>query len=257
MITAAVALVPRLDCRYRSLSQQLEIVSFPDFSSRYRTALSAIVALTSTPTRTKPPQAADLVPPSSTTTYELLRSRLRMQVQHQAHHKPAAKQWYRTCTAFCAFLISMPVPAQANATTRPARRFIKRTSLSPNNPHARTRHLARWGELQSSDAGTRRAESSTSLVALADAGHHTCALSLSAYARCSLPASTKDAVSLPRCHGSPGKQRAATNSSIAGSSALRAMTCMLQPFRYRLNGRALAQTSVPLSSRTMAKRETA
>jgi hypothetical protein len=63
-------------------------VSLPDFLlSRYcidGTAVSAIVALTSTPTRTKPPQAADLVPPSlPTTTYELLRSRLRLQVQHQ------------------------------------------------------------------------------------------------------------------------------------------------------------------------------
>ena len=42
-------------------------MSLPDFSlSRYcidGTAVSAIVALTSTPTRTKPPQAADLVPP--------------------------------------------------------------------------------------------------------------------------------------------------------------------------------------------------
>jgi len=91
MITAAVALVPRLDCRYRSLSQQLEIVSFPDFSSRYRTALSAIVALTSTPTRTKPPQAADLVPPSSTTTYELLRIPPQVAGSVSGHHKPTRR----------------------------------------------------------------------------------------------------------------------------------------------------------------------
>ena len=59
--------MPRLDCRYQSLSQHAwELCRFPTLLARYSsTALSAIVALTSTPTHTKQPQPADLVPPST------------------------------------------------------------------------------------------------------------------------------------------------------------------------------------------------
>jgi hypothetical protein len=67
-----------------------------------------------------------------------------------------------------------PTPPRAAA-----RRFIKRTSLSLNNPHARTRHRC---ALESSR--TMQAP-----VALAGrTGHHTCAFSRSAYARCGLQA---------------------------------------------------------------------
>lgn len=247
MITAAVAPVPRLNCRYQSLSRQLEIVSFPDFLRRYRTALSANVALTSTTTRTKPPQAADPVPPANTTTYELLRIPPRVAGSVSGHHKQPAAQirWYRTCTAFCAFLISMPVPAQANATTRRGQTFHQAHILVPKRPACQNTHLARWGSSKAAmqAPGRRKAHVSYCL-----GRRRTSYLRAFPFrVRSMRPGSSKDSMSLPRCHGSPGKHRSATKSSIAGSSALRAMTCMLQPFCSRLNGRALAQTPVPLS----------
>lgn len=187
MITAAVALVPRLDCRYRSLSQQLEIVSFPDFSSRYRTALSAIVALTSTPTRTKPPQAADLVPPSSTTTYELLRIPPQVAGSVSGHHKPIRRA--KTMVPHLHSVLRVPdLHAGAGAGQRhhaPGQTFHQAHILVPKQPACQNTPSCALGELQSSDAGTRRAESAlpwqTQDIILAR-------FPLSAYARCSLQA---------------------------------------------------------------------
>ena len=205
--------MPRLDCRYQSISQHAwELCRFPTLLARYSsTALSAIVALTSTPTHTKQPQPADLVPPS--TGYYVRTPPIPPQVAGSASGTPNTriaqrrKQWYRSCTAFCAFLISMPLPAQdLRHHAPPARRFIKRTSLSPNNPHARTRHSARWSFPKCRCRHPDRWQARF---------HHICALS-SSDGRSMQLASSKDAVSLLCCHGSPGQHRSATNSSHRG-----------------------------------------
>lgn len=173
--------MPRLDCRYQSLSQHAwELCRFPTLLARYgSTALSAIVALTSTPTRTKQPQPADLVPPS--TNYYVRTPPIPPQVAGSASGTPlrCAKQWYRTCTAFCAFLISMPLPAQAYATTRRGQTFHQAHILVPKQPACQNTPFC---ALESSR--TMQAP-----VALAGQDiHHTCAFSRSAYARCGLQA---------------------------------------------------------------------
>jgi len=198
MIAAAVALVPRLDCRYQSLSQRSGNRFASDNCSRYCIVLSAIVALTSTPTRPKPPQAADLVPHFSTATYELLRIPPQIAGSVLGHPNEAAPACApKTMEPVLHSVLrvpdlhAVPVPARIAEPTPPraaARRFIKRTSLSLNNPHASTRH-PRVGRCRHPLPWRDR--------------HHTCALSLFAYARCSCKLEGCRVSAL--FHGSPGK----------------------------------------------------
>jgi hypothetical protein len=158
-------------------------VSLPDFLARYSTVLSAIVALTSTPTRTKQPQAADLVPPS--TDYYVRTPPIPPQVAGSASGTPTpALRKDKTMVPHLHSVLRVPDLHAVAA----ARRFIKRTSLSLNNPHARTRHPARWRAPSSDAMQAPGIKDRTTSVALAERRYHTCAFSCSAYARCSLQA---------------------------------------------------------------------
>ena len=195
MIAAAlVAMVPRLDCRYQSLSRQPGNCVVSRLSSRYRTALSAIVALTSTPTRTKQPQAADLVP-HFTTTYELLRSRLRLQVQYRDTISTRRK----TMVPHLHSVLRVPdLHAGAGAGQRhhaPGQTFHQAHILVPKQPACQNTPSARWALQAAMQAPGRKRMS----CCLGKRRHHTCALSLSAYARCSLQARRMPCLcSLPR-----------------------------------------------------------
>ena len=209
-----------------------KLYRFPIFLRRYRTTLSAIVALTSTPTRTKPPQAADLVPPSSTTTYELLRIPPQVAGSVSGHHKPTRRA--KTMVPHLHSVLRVP-DLHAGAGAGQRHHAPQPDVSSSAHPCSQTTRMPEHAILRAGGSskaamqapGGRKAHVSRCL------GRRRTSY-LRAFPFCvhlMRPGSSKDAVSLPRCHGSPGKHRAATNSSIAGSSALRAMTCMLQPFR--------------------------
>jgi hypothetical protein len=148
-----VALVPRLDCRYRSLSRR----SGNPFASGFFTTQHCTIGHCSTDVHTNSHEtatAADLVPRCL---YELLRYRLRLQVQYQDTRKHCENNGSGPAQRLrVPDLHAVPDPARiaAYATTRPSRRFIKRTSLSLNNPHARTRH-PRAAKLQMMQAPER------------------------------------------------------------------------------------------------------
>jgi hypothetical protein len=147
-----VVLVPRLDCRYQSLSRR-STSSFASDFSRYSTALSTMVALTSTPTRTKPRRQLTWCHAASTNPSDTA-SGCRFSIRTPQARR---KQWFGPAQHLrVPDLHAVPDPARiaAYATTRPSRRFMKRTSLSLNNPHARTRH-PRAAEVQMMQAPER------------------------------------------------------------------------------------------------------
>lgn len=108
---------------------------FTHYHSRYYRHCSTEVHTNSHETAA----AADLVPPSH---YELLRLRLRLQVQYEDTTTVAKTMILALGTsARVPDLHAVPDPARiaSYATTRLSIRFIRRTSLSPNVMHAITR----------------------------------------------------------------------------------------------------------------------
>jgi len=111
-----VALVPRLDCRYRSLSRRTGNAFASDFS-RYNTALPAIVVLTSTPTRTKPPRQLTWYHAASTNSSDTA-SGCRFSIRTPTS---TAKTMVPGLHSVCAFLISMPCRTQRASQPTPPR----------------------------------------------------------------------------------------------------------------------------------------
>lgn len=158
--------------------------------------LSANVVLTSTPSCTKPPAAADLVPLCH---YELLRSRTRLQVQHQTTTL-LTKQWF----SICAFLISMPCLYQRASQHTPHRTRPDVSSSAHSSPQ--TIRMPEHAAL-----GPRRCR-------------HPCVaptwqgIILRVFLICYLDAATssalcrKDAVSLPSSTDNPARRRSAAAS---------------------------------------------